>query len=144
MIEYNGIDIWNFITKGPICITTNGDIKNNGECVMGRGIALEAKTKFPRLPFELGKLILEGDNRVYYFSEYNLFSFPVKHHWKENADLTLIELSCKELVSLNYNFKFKRIFLPRPGCGNGKLDYKNVKPVLEKYLDNTYFIINKT
>jgi len=37
-------NIWNYYNKGNwIVITTNGTIKKNGEAVMGRGVALEAK-----------------------------------------------------------------------------------------------------
>jgi hypothetical protein len=33
-----------------LCITTNGYVKNNGACVMGRGIALTAARKYFMLP----------------------------------------------------------------------------------------------
>ncbi len=143
MIEIlDKIDIWKFHKKYPIVVTTNGFTKKTGECVMGRGIALEAKTKFPELSIKLGNNIKNFGNKVFYFSEYNLFTFPTKYNWWEKSDINLIEKSCKELVEFVDNNKIERIFLPRPGCGNGKLNWDDVKKILEKYLDNRFYIVN--
>ncbi len=52
MIEQQ-INLWDADADNVLlCITTNGYVKNNGECVMGRGCALEAKTRWPDLPEE--------------------------------------------------------------------------------------------
>jgi len=143
IISDDKIDIWRFHKKYPICITTNGFVKNGtGECVMGRGIALEAKNKFPKLPKELGFKITKFGNDVFYFKDYNLFSFPVKHNWFEKADLKLIEKSCIQLLGLVNDYKFTNIFLPKVGCGNGKLLWKDVKPILEFILDDRFYIID--
>ncbi len=144
IISTDRLDIWIFHKKYPICITTNGYVKNNtGECVMGRGIALEAKIKFPKLSKELGFQITKYGNNVFYFKDYDLFSFPVKHNWWEKADLKLIEKSCIELVNFCNNSKIDKCFLPKVGCGNGQLNWKDVKPVLEFILDDRFFIIDK-
>jgi len=40
-MKYIKDDIWKYHDRHtPIVITTNGYVKRNGECVMGRGIAL--------------------------------------------------------------------------------------------------------
>jgi len=73
-------DIWDFHAKGNwIVITTNGTVKSNGEAVMGRGVTLQAKQRFPNLSHELGKLILRNTpTSVISIVDYRLFSFPVK------------------------------------------------------------------
>jgi len=47
------------------CITTNGFIKSNGTCVMGRGCAKEAASKWLELPGRLGDLIKKMGNMVH-------------------------------------------------------------------------------
>ena len=142
MIEIKG-NLWDYINSAIICITTNGYVKKNGECVMGKGCALECKQRFPDIPFKLGNLIKTYGNKVFYLDNH-IVSFPVKHNWFEKADLILIEKSCKELVELiNLNENVKKVILPRPGVGNGKLSYSDVKPILEKYLDDRFYIISK-
>jgi hypothetical protein len=147
MQEVSG-NIWDFKSKQtPICITTNGFVKINGECVMGRGIAYQAARKYPKLPLELGKRIKSFGNNVFYFPDYDIITFPTKHHWADTADLKLIERSASNLLSMLIDDEYgvfaevTKIYLVRPGCSNGKLDWKDVKPVIEKILLNDNFIV---
>jgi hypothetical protein len=140
-------------------ITTNGTVKKNGEAVMGRGCALEAKTKWPSLPMLLGQAIANRglSTRLLYTAHgygggkppvphTHLISFPVKFHWMEPANLALIQKSMAELVvikhsSLRYNSNVEggpTIVMPRPGCGNGRLTWDAVKPVLEEGIKEGY------
>jgi len=68
-----------------ICITTNGFTKSNGDCVMGRGCAKQAKEKWPKVPFDLGKLIRKNGNVTQSIAtitrgdeSWALVAFPVK------------------------------------------------------------------
>lgn len=147
MREING-DIWDYYDKGKwIVITTNGTIKNNGDAVMGRGIALQAKNRFPELPKELGELLEAEGNRLFIYLKKRLFTLPVKHNWWEKADLTLIERGIYELGEIYDDcpgMVSSDICLPRVGCGNGKLNWEDVKPILEKYLkDDRFIVVNK-
>jgi len=154
MQEIRG-NIWDYHDQGfPIIITTNGNINHHGENVMGRGIALQAKHRFPKLPKFIGEHIKRVGNVVKYFPEYNLFSFPTKHNYWENSDLELILESTDYLVRIVGNLrytcnglqpldKYSKIYLVRPGCENGKLIWKDVSLILENYLDDSYFVVNK-
>lgn len=145
MIEISG-NLWE-IPADAICITTNGFVKANGRCVMGRGCAKEARDKIRNLDLELGHMIHDYGNNVHQLTQYqgkDLFSFPVKHNWWETADLDLIERSCNQLVGkmLLSNRLYSRILIPRPGCGNGGLDWESqVKPILEKNLLGDEYVI---
>ena len=47
-------NLWDFYDRGAhVAITTNGSISGNNLAVMGRGVALEAKQRFPALPRQL-------------------------------------------------------------------------------------------
>ena len=83
-------NIWDYRETGYIVIPTNGIIKTNGENVMGRGLALQAKNKYPDFPRALGNFLKKKGNTVGFFTP-NLITFPVKHKWYEKADLELIE-----------------------------------------------------
>jgi hypothetical protein len=138
MIQRKG-NIW-LSGADAICVTTNGNVKANGEAVMGRGIALEAAKFYPGLPVELGKEIRKKDNHVFHFPLSNdhvpnnpvIVTFPTKEHWMDDSDRILILKSAIELVKLSQDNLWKRIAIPRPGCGNGRLDWElDVKPTLD-------------
>ena len=65
---------------------------------MGRGCARQAAVRFPELPRKLASRISTEGDRVFYFPEYRLITFPVKHNWWEAADLGLIQRSASELL----------------------------------------------
>lgn len=125
-----------------VCVTTNGVVKHNGELVMGAGIALEAKQKFPELPKRLGTLVHTFGNLPFYLEDIGIISFPTKNHFKENSDIKLIERSAKEIAAfVIIRNDLKSIALPRPGCGNGRLNWQDVKKVLEPILKSDIFTV---
>ena len=138
MLEEFG-DFWT-MQGDARCITTNGILRANGDAIMGKGIALQAKQRYPRIEFTLGRLIQKYGNHV--FRLYNgLISFPTKWHWKEDSDIELIKRSAQELVFLLKDDPAKRVLLTRPGCGNGNLYWSEVKPFIQNMLGNDKFII---
>ncbi len=90
--KYHKTDATSFIV-----ITTNGFVKKNGECVMGRGIAQQARDKFPGFPKKLGSAIKEKGNIVFHWYEEGLITFPTKHVWMDDSDLELIKRSAYQL-----------------------------------------------
>jgi hypothetical protein len=123
------------------CITTNGYVRTDGACVMGRGCAREAKQRFPQLPYQLGALLRQpGGNRLHVFPEHGLLTFPVKHAWMEPADPALIATSAAQLTDFAALQPDKTFLLPRPGCGNGQLTWEQVRPLLEGLPDNVMVV----
>lgn len=144
MFEVKG-NLWT-LPADVICITTNGFVKKNGEAVMGRGCALEATQHMPDIQKILAQKIKLDGNHVHYLRRWNnkrILSFPVKHNWYEKADIELIERSCQELVEWAdpYPYPVDFIAVPRPGCGNGQLEWKDVKPICEKYFDDRFGVV---
>jgi hypothetical protein len=136
-------DLWNAASDLRV-ISTNGIVRKDGACVMGRGCAYEAKTRFPGIEFRLGELLQEHGNRVLRLGRYGgtmISSFPVKHHWKQEADPILIRRSAKQLVKIADKFGHERVIIPRPGCGNGKLRWSDVRPILAEVLDDRFAVI---
>jgi hypothetical protein len=128
-----------------LVITTNGYVKKNGAAVMGRGIARQALQRFPGIDQWLGWHIEQFGNKVFVLNNDlwapghgHLVSFPVKHNWWESASLDLIEDSAHQLAKLRVDFGWKQVFMPRPGCGNGNLEWEEVREVLRPILDNHF------
>jgi len=138
MIEGNA---WEYHGKSgcKLCITTNGSIDSMGAIVTGAGIAQQATDKYPRFPFTLGKFVRESGLHVYYVSD-NLISFPVKYKWHDKADLRLIIYSLRELLVLSNIYPaWQQIILPRPGCGNGQLQWPEVEwQILEAFKSDIF------
>ena len=135
-----------------VCVTTNGIVKDNGDAVMGAGIAFNANNRFNLAP-KLGKYITQYGNRAFHLGHYprvtlqgtvmfTIFTFPTKHHYKDNSDITLICKSAEQLVEMCTKFGISKCYLTRPGCYNGKLNWENtVKPWLSQILDDRFIVI---
>ena len=160
MREQDG-DLWE-IDCAARCITTNGELLSDGvTAIMGRGVALQAKQRYPWLPKQLGSLLRAHGNHVYDLSEWDkvrILTFPTKYSFREKSDLALIRRSCRELRSLilpetgrietmPYPASFPKITgtvaLTRPGCGSGGLNWVNVKPILEEELPEDCFVVGQ-
>jgi hypothetical protein len=58
----------------------------------------------------------------------------------EEADLVLIAASARQLRGLAEDRPEETFVLPRPGCGNGRLDWTVVRPLLLSLPDNVAVI----
>lgn len=148
MIETRG-DIFKVPDADAICFTSNGMVKANGELVMGAGIAKQFKDKFPNVAKWFGHQVKFGGNRPHHTGRMRvgralmeIVSFPTKHDWRDQSDLKLIEESAKFLVIIANSMKWDKIYLPRPGCGLGGLDWETqVKPVIAPILDDRFYVL---
>lgn len=127
-----------------ICYTSNGNINSKGENVMGKGIALAFKTRFPGIQRAAGVQISKAGNHVCLLAKrdgVNLVSFPTKNNFWHNSDLGLIVQSAHELMALVEKQGWKCVYLPRPGTGLGGLNYdRQVKPAIENILDDRIIV----
>lgn len=156
MIEKR-IDLW---TAGEgadaVVITTNGTITSRGLGVMGRGCALEAAERYNARQATPGRRPVSLQRRLGRYLEavgnhvgvllppppLTLVVFPVKHEWMQDADPELISRSVHELIALTDRLEWKRVVLPRPGCGNGGLTWSQVEPLCYP-LDDRFLVVTK-
>lgn len=143
MIERQG-NIWDMECNW-LCITTNGIIRRDGRAVMGRGIALQAKQKVPDIDLVLAESLQSYGNVVRPLMRWKdtlLLSFPTKHDWKQPSNIQLIEQSARQLkVLFDNELKKPIIVLPRPGCSNGGLEWKDVRQILLPILVEDNFVV---
>lgn len=141
-------NIWTYPAE-VVLITTNGIVKSNGECVMGRGCAREARDYFPGISLKLAEYLAQYGNRPFNLGHWNttpsgqkwVWTFPTKHDWRDNSDLELIATSARHLVQMADKFEVSTIVLPRPGCANGKLSWSVVQPIITDILDDRFTAI---
>jgi O-acetyl-ADP-ribose deacetylase (regulator of RNase III) len=112
--------------------------------IMGRGIALQFKQAFPEMfrayerdckagAVQLGRMHvvdlvgLVGGPRW-------IINFPTKGHWKADSRMIDIEAGLKDLVATIRNLRIRSIAIPPLGCGNGGLNWNEVRPRIEAAL----------
>ena len=117
--------------------------------VMGKGIALQAKYLFPDaflyykdlcdkdemhmgtpVLYDKPSKTLQGPGKEYI----KLLLFPTKQHWKMPGDIVSIEKGLQWLVDNYEKNGIKSLAMSALGCGNGGLDWKDIGPLLYKYL----------
>jgi len=104
--------------------------------VMGKGIALEVKKRYPRsyrayrVACECGHL---RPGVLFYVagqgSERNVIHFASKDHWRQPSQLEWIEAGLEDLRRHYAAWGLTSIAMPQLGCGLGKLDWEDVRPL---------------
>jgi hypothetical protein len=79
----------------------------------------------------------DGENAVAHMAAKFTEGMPVPG-WACKARLDIIRKSAHELVAMADKFGWKRVVLPRPGCGAGELSWDDVRPLLEAILDDRF------
>jgi len=111
--------------------------------IMGKGIALQFKKKFPDNFRAYERACYKGEigiGRVFVYETGQLtnprfiINFPTKQHWKEKTKLEYINRGLSDLANIIKILKINSIAVPPLGCGNGGLDWKTVRPMIEKSL----------
>ncbi|MBK5274803.1 MAG: ADP-ribose-binding protein [Desulfuromonadales bacterium] len=141
MLEALG-DIWEHAGQGIIVITSSGSLTRDGRAVLGRGVARQAALRFPDIVDRLGRLLAEQGSHVFDLGD-GIVSFPVEESAWSLPDLRIIARSAQELRVLADAAGWRRIVVPRPGCGGGGLAWHEVKPLLEPWFDERFVVIHQ-
>jgi O-acetyl-ADP-ribose deacetylase (regulator of RNase III) len=128
--------------KGNITDDQSEAVVNTVNCVgvMGKGIALLFKKKYPEMFLQYKedcekKLVKIGLMNVYENGLKYIINFPTKKHWKNDSKIEWIKLGLKDLVELIKAKDIKSIAIPALGCGNGGLNWKDVKAEIQRVYD---------
>jgi len=131
-IQYQKGDI--FDSKTHVIVNTV-----NCEGVMGKGLALAFKQRYPAMfkiyqqdcktrKLRIGRPILYQESTPW------ILNFPTKDHWRFPSKLEYLEKGL-EYVTANYKKQgIKSIAFPKLGVQNGKLSWDDVGPLMAKYL----------
>jgi hypothetical protein len=135
-------DIWEYAGTAVIVITTNGSLTRDGRAVVGRGVAKQAAIRFSGIADKLGRLLAEQGSHVFDLG-CGIVSYPVEETAWSQPDLRLIARSAEELRLLVDSSGWRRVVVPRPGCGGGGLSWKDVEPLLAPWLDERFIVIRQ-
>ena len=108
--------------------------------VMGKGIAKTFREQYPNMYSEYRKLCdreqlaignlhlwKEADNRW-------VLNFPTKTTWRLPSKIEYVEKGLQTFVDNYEKMGIVSISFPPLGCGNGNLDWADVRPLMESYL----------
>jgi O-acetyl-ADP-ribose deacetylase (regulator of RNase III) len=106
---------------------------------MGKGIAKEFKRLFPDMFVEYqkhceSKKLDIGSLWLYPTRNKWVLSFPTKKHWRQPSRIEYIEAGLKTFAAHYNEMRITSAAFPRIGCGNGELDWEEVRPLMDRYL----------
>ena len=138
MITYKHDDIFNANAEALV---------NTVNCVgvMGRGIALQFKKRFPENFAEYEKACKQNEvvpGKMFVHSTGSMINprfvinFPTKRHWRGSSRLEDIEAGLIALKNVIIQNNIKSIAIPPLGCGLGGLDWSIVKNKIELALND--------
>lgn len=111
--------------------------------VMGRGLALQFKNKYPDnfLAYQqacklgqvkIGKMFVVDTHQL--MPPKYIINFPTKNHWRENSKIDYIEDGLKDLIDIIKQYQIRSIAIPPLGAGLGGLEWNLVKQKIEHYI----------
>ena len=111
--------------------------------VMGKGIALMFKEKFPENfaayataceagAVEVGRMFVTAG--VELDGPRWIINFPTKKHWRQPTKLEWVRDGLVALKEVIREKQIKSIAIPPLGCGNGGLEWAEVRPLIEETL----------
>ena len=131
-------------TTGNIFDSDAQALVNPVNCVgvMGAGLALQFKKRYPENFHDYRKACLNGDvtpGRSFLHltlpTKY-IVNFPTKREWRDPSRLEDIESGLRDLREVITTLGLTSIAIPPLGAGLGGLNWKDVKPLIESNLKN--------
>lgn len=123
-------------------------IVNTVNCVgvMGKGIALQFKRKWPENfkayeyacsagKVKVGEMFVHDLGGLTGSKPRFIINFPTKQHWRGKSQIAFIETGLAGLCRTIKDLGINSISLPPLGCGNGGLDWSEVEPLIRSVLD---------
>lgn len=109
--------------------------------VMGKGIALMFRERYPgnnaayeaackTKEVEVGRMFVTPTNEL--TGPQWIINFPTKKHWRHPSKIEWVETGLEDLAKVVRDLGIRSIALPPLGCGNGGLDWQEVRPLIEK------------
>lgn len=108
---------------------------------MGKGIALAFRREFPGMFDDYVRRCERGEVRLgepYLYTSLvppQVICFPTKGHWRSVSQLEDIVRGLKHLEKNVEKWNVESLAVPPLGCGNGRLDWTVVGPILYRHLD---------
>ncbi len=133
--------------KGDIFQQSSEAIINPVNCVgvMGKGLALQFKQKFPDNFREYAQACREGrvlPGKMLVHKTYSgehpryIINFPTKRHWRDQSRLEDIQEGLNELAREIQDRRIRSATIPALGAGLGGLPWSKVRSLITQTLQN--------
>lgn len=113
----------------------------NCQGVMGRGIALEFKFRYPDMFKQYTLQCERGEVRPGKLLLYTcakkpwILNFPTKDHWKLPSRIEYLEMGLREFPRTCYQQRIKSVAFPKLGTTSGKLSWDVVRELMYAHLE---------
>ena len=129
-----------YIEKGDIfSISGVSSYAHGCNCAgaMGKGIALQFRSKYPEMYSEYKTMCEEGiykpgDVFDYNYGDGHIYNLATQATWRTKAKIKYIEQSVKTMLELAMRDNVTKIAIPAIGAGLGGLKWDEVKDVLNR------------
>jgi len=126
------------ILIGDILQSKAQTLINTVNCVgvMGKGIALEFKNRFPDMHEDYLERCKRGEVKPglpYLYRSLlppQIINFPTKDHWKSVSKISDIERGLEYMLAHYREWGVQSLAIPPLGCGNGQLEWRSVGPLI--------------
>lgn len=136
--------------EGDIFESTAQCLVNPVNCVgvMGKGLALEFKRRYPDVHQFYVDACKDGEISPGCIAVYALKKrpdrmiclFPTKYHWRDKSTVLMVDKAFQSFVHYAPQIKIKTVAFPKVGCGLGGLNFEHqVRPLFEKYFSDDTF-----
>ncbi|WP_433792657.1 type II toxin-antitoxin system antitoxin DNA ADP-ribosyl glycohydrolase DarG [Actinoplanes sp. CA-252034] len=129
------------IVKGDLLAADTDALVNTVNCVgvMGKGIALQFKRRYPavfkayetackRGEVRIGEMLVVPTNQM--DGPRYVINFPTKKHWRSPSRLEYIKDGLADLRRTIEEYDIRSVAIPPLGAGNGGLDWADVEPLI--------------
>lgn len=129
-------------TKGNLLEATSEALVNtvNEVGVMGKGVAQMFREAFPdsakayevaakRGEVRIGRVLVTENKAL--FGPRWIIHFPTKKHWRQPSKLEWVRQGLADLTRVIREYRIRSIALPPLGCGNGRLEWSQVRREIE-------------
>lgn len=151
-----------YIESGDLFASHSKVLVNTVNCVgvMGKGVALEFKKRYPYcVPLYIkackkgtlrpggvlyvehavqGSLLGDGTSQNSALAyRPDIIHFATKRHWRGKSKIQWIDRGLRRLRDECVKRQIETLAMPPIGCGSGGLSWDDVRQLIEKYLDDT-------
>lgn len=113
--------------------------------VMGKGLALQVKQRWPEVERSYRTACLRGEVKIGSMHvverggvdfPWYVINFPTKDHWRAPSELDFIASGLEDLRATITKLGIRSIGVPQLGCGLGGLDWADVEPLVIDALED--------
>ncbi len=130
------------VRVGDLFESSAQTLVNTVNCVgvMGKGIALQFKERFPDMYKDYEQRCRRGEVKLGTPYLYRtlippwVVNFPTKDHWRSVSRIADIIAGLEYLLGHHKEWGIESLAVPPLGCGEGQLEWAIVGPTLHKYL----------